>query len=119
MDDLDEADLAHARAYTGGFERRKVTRTVFSEYGEESWALEDFLADIEEAVAEIPGDKRAVATVELEGGYDESTRLKISYPDVESDDELRERIERAVAYARNRKAEERAEFERLKAKYGR
>src|SRR6476469_9681378 len=104
MDEIDEETLAYAKSYTGGFERCDIVRKVFEEYGETEWSLADFLSDIQEAVAGIPEDKRAVATVRLECDYDESTKFSISYPDTESDDELNERVQSAIKAAIRKRA---------------
>ena len=114
---FDEETLRRARGYGGGFEPRGMKREVFCEYGETEWTLVDFLRDIQEAVAKVPEHLRDVARVDLEGGYEESTKLSITYPDVESDEEVTARVTRAIQYALSSKAEERQQYERLKAKY--
>ena len=117
LDGLDEETIRVAKSYAGGFERMAVTREVFNKYGADEWPLVEFVSIVEKVIADIPPGKHGEAQVALEGDYEESTRLVIFYPDVESDAELGERIRQAVAYAVGRKADERAAYERLRAKY--
>lgn len=112
------------RRYAGRqvFERKNLTIEVFSEYGATEWTLPDFLSDVNEAVAKIPEALRASATVDLEGGYDESTSLKISFDRQETDKEYEDRIRELVLRVehdrKQRAIAERGEYERLKAKFG-
>ena len=117
--EFDDDTLRLVRGYFGGDPRvpRDVTREVFHEYAEEEWTLPEFMALIEDAVAKIPEDKRAEAKVVLEGSYDETSFLKITYCDTETAAEVAERVKRALAYADSVRGKERAEYERLKSKF--
>ena len=109
-----------AKGYAGhDYDRlRMVTEQAFAEYGEASWRLPDFLAILNEAVSAIPESARAGATVDLRGGYDESTVLEISFERQETAEEVADRVARAHAYAHRRLADERRQYEALRAKFG-
>ena len=121
--DIDAATLALIRGYYGrlAFERRSITIEVFNEYGETDWTLEEFLGAITAAVAKVPEALRATATVALEGDYEETTSLKISFERPETDQEYAERTRAMLSWATTRKAhteaDERELYARLKAKY--
>lgn len=97
---------------------QELTRYVFDEWGTRYWALPDFLDELNAAVAQIPEAKRGETMVSLEGDYDETGKLRISYDDVETADEVAERIASREQYQRERDARDLAEFERLSAKFG-
>lgn len=62
--------------------------------------------------------KRADATVVLDGKYEETSKLVISYPGMESDEAVQHRIARCLDYVREKLEGERRTFERLKQKFG-
>jgi len=105
-----------AEGYAGGhFDKaRIVTREVFASYADE-WTPEVFLKEITDAIAAIPAEFMASAKVELEG-Y-ESGKLLITYTGPESSETVAERIRRCEEYVAERRANEKREFERLKAKF--
>lgn len=109
-----------AAAYAGSnFDKpREVTIETFCAYASEEWTLDGFLEAIKSAIDEVPPEKRAVAKVELEGGYEESSKLVIWYRGLESADEVAERVRRCEEYVFKSRASERATFERLKKKFG-
>lgn len=120
-----DPDIREAiRRYAGraAFERKILTIEVFNEDGGTEWTLPDFLADVNEAAAKIPEALRASASVDLEGGYEESTYLTISYERPETNGEYEARIRDLVAQLEREKKQrafaERQEYERLKAKFG-
>ena len=117
--ELDEETLAFIFAYCGRDprQRKEVTREAFCEYGSEEWSLAEFQEIIAAAIESIPPERREAARVELEGGYDESTCLKISYADWQSDEEVAKDVASALRYANEKLARERIEFERLKRKF--
>lgn len=95
--------------------RRKVIEEPVAEYFDEEWALPAFLAMITDAV---PAEHRDKAIVRLEGGYDGGFSLKVSYFRDETDEEVASRVRDALAYAGNVQKDERAEYERLKQRFG-
>lgn len=109
-----------ACGYAGAdFEKPKEVRIeTFREYGSESWAADNFLALVIEAVGQIPPERRDSAIVELEGGYEESTKLVISYRGPETAEAVRDRVRRCEEYVAEKRAGELATYNRLKAKFG-
>lgn len=116
----DPEGYSMAQGYAGhDFDKPKqISIDTLYEYGAESWTLTDFTALIEEAIEKIPVDKCAEAVVELEGGYEESTYLRISYQGMESPETVAARVNRCEEYVAGRRSGERAIYERLKAKFG-
>ena len=108
-----------AQAYAGpDFDKPKECRVeTLCEYSGE-WSVADFTYLISQAVAKIPADKRESAKVELEGGYEESTTLRVSYYGLESEAQVAARVRRCEDYVAQSRKSERVTYERLKAKYG-
>lgn len=119
-DEFDNETLAIMTAYCGADPRirKTVTEVPFQKTPDESWTIGEFLAEIGFAVASIPEELREKASVDLEGGYDEWSRLTISYERPETDAEVARRVESAHDYARRQQASERSAYERLKQKFG-
>lgn len=117
--DLDEDTLHRACSYFGRDPRvpREIVDEVLYEFGGETWSLDEFLVMINAAVAQIPPERRHTAKVELNGGYEESTSLKISFARTETPAEVATNVGRAIAYAREQQAGERATYEALKRKF--
>ena len=109
-----------ALSYAGpDFDKPKiVTINTLCEYGSSDWPVTDFLEMVQEAIAAIPEDRRGAAWAELEGGYDESTKLTIRYSGPESDETVADRVLRCEKYVAERRASEKLTYERLKAKFG-
>ena len=120
-EDFDSETLQLMYGYAGRelFSRRSITEEVFSDDGNTSWDFQDFLDDMAEALAKVPSPLRAKVTVELTrcdcdygvGG------LTVSYKRPETDEELAQRVDSALGYARQKQREERAIFDRLKEKF--
>lgn len=106
-------------AYAGhDFDKpRRVIAEAFSEWSSERWSLSDFRALVDKAVAEAGSSLEEAEVLLVGDGYDEGVSLKITYPRMETDEEVATRVRRAYIYAHNKQAEERATFERLKQKY--
>lgn len=119
MVEFDENTYRRIVSYFGRDPRvpKEVTDTVYDEYGDETWTLSGFQQAIAEAAAKIPEALRASATVELSGGHDEVTRLTISYQRLQTPEEVARDVERGLAYARERDADDRAKYEALKRKF--
>lgn len=122
IDDLSEAEMKHIAGYYGrrSLKRREVTTEVFCEYADTTWTLADFMADIADAAAKVPAGVNA--TVELEGGYEETTKFRIFYDAPESDADYTKRIAEIKAWAKrtvaDQEVEQRRVYEALKAKFG-
>lgn len=116
----DEETKEIMRWYAGNDfdQHREVEETVFEVWSDETWTAPKFMEMISSALAKIPEDRLEVAQVDLElGDYESSGRFTIKYLRAETDEEVATRVERCLAYANERKAKEREQFERLKAKY--
>lgn len=119
MSEIDEETLGIIISYCGGDPRiaREIEVVVFHEYGDESWTIPEFKAAIDHAINEIPEQHRAEAVVSLEGGYEESARLKITYTRLQNQEEIAERVRRALNYARDKQAKDLSTYEALKKKF--
>lgn len=108
--------LRDYRAYSGHdpFVPQSVTREVLSAYPYESWTLAEFRRLLDS----VPAEFQDTATIELEGGWDESSSLKIRYADVQSAQEMQASVERFMEYREERAVREKAEYDRLKKKFG-
>lgn len=120
INELDTETIAALVRYYGHDPRipQTVTDEVFSEYSGEEWTLAEFLTFINEAIESIPPECRESATVKLEGSCDESTRLVMSYERLETAAEVARKVARGLAYVRGKQEDDRATYERLKAKFG-
>lgn len=97
---------------------RTITHEMFAEYSFE-YARQEFLSVISAALEKIPPQYRDQATVELERSWcDEPSRFVISYVGPESAEVVTERISRCEQYVTERRASERATYEKLKVKFG-
>jgi len=109
-----------AQYYAGAdFDKVKtVTHEVLRECGMK-YDLTEFCALMNDLLASVPEQYRASARVFLyDPGYDGSTSFQITYVGPESAEVVTERIGDCVQYVEQRRAEERAAYERLKAKFG-
>lgn len=78
----------------------------------------EFIAEMQKHLAAIPADCRHTAKFELNGGYDESTSISLTYKRPLTARELKARDNEHRRNVENILARERAEYARLKAKYG-
>lgn len=81
IDGLDAKTLAGIARYAGTAwaETKTLTIEVFDFSGGEQWTVEQFQTMVNRLVAGIPPEHMATAQVHLEGGYDETTSLKMTY----------------------------------------
>lgn len=119
-DDWDEETRRLVFGYCGGDPREPeaISVQVLWEYDDE-WTLDGFQALVADAIAKIPPEYRASARVTLEqadpdgcGGH-----LAITYVRPTNEQEIAERVERALSYARKKQREELEVYERLKRKF--
>lgn len=122
MHELDDETWKLACRYCGGRDPRiprKISVEVLDEYNE-SWTPAEFQALIAGAIELIPAEYREAAKVTLSGcdpeGYGGS--LRISYQRNQNAQEVADEVHRALDYALDRQARERAEYKRLKEKFG-
>ena len=107
-----------ASRYCGGDPRlpRMVRVSVLSLFPwSNEWTPAEFLAEVSDAVAQIPPDAQN-AKVDWDG--DESPWLSMTFDRIETADEVTDRIGRALAYACEAMAEDRATYDRLRRKFG-
>jgi hypothetical protein len=95
---------------------REVDVEVLNE-SQNQWTLDEFVALVGQAAARIPDELLESARVELDA-MDDDSKLIISYKTMESAEEVQDRIDRSVQYAKDRLASEREAYERLKRKFG-
>ncbi len=116
----DELRLMKSYAGQACLNPRSVEEVPFQE-STDTWPLPEFLKLLNEAVESIPETFRDRAEVELQGGYDESTWLKITYSRPETNNEFNVRVGKYAEYARRQIAEKErrdaSEYQRLKAKF--
>lgn len=107
-----------AMGYAGrDFDQPKIVSIeTLCEYGSNEWSPTQFLEMIQKAIAAIPADKLDSSLVELKGGYEESTKLRIRYSGSESAETVADRVRRCELYVAEWRASEKAAYERLKAK---
>jgi len=105
--------------------KQEVVFQSTSLYGDNdlpSGRLVDSIAFLQEILAKIPEEYRAEAVFEIEGesdGYGANwAEARVYYMRAETDAERDDRLKKAVRQATERAADERAEYERLKARYG-
>lgn len=120
---MDEIELIAMRYAGVDYRQRRNVLVEAAEWDDDfSMPVADFIAELQSAmVDDIPAAYREACVIGFErgGGYDESHgTLRICYTRPESDDEVNARIDRAHEYAREQMTIERAQFERLKAKFG-
>lgn len=96
---------------------RTVTVTTFSEYATEEWPAQEFLRLVQQAVYAIPPEFQGGATASLEGGYEETTKLTISYERPETAEEAAKREADGLRYRLEQEARERATYEALRRKF--
>lgn len=109
-----------AQGYAGrDFDKvRTVTHNVLHEYDME-YSLDDFSKLMADLLESIPAQYRSTAKAFLyDPGYDGSTSFQVTYVGSESDETVADRVRRCVEYVEERRAEERQNYERLKAKFG-
>lgn len=118
-DTIDADTLDRMISYCGGAPRqpRKVIVEAFAEYANTDWPLIEFQKIIASVIEGVPAECRDSAIVELKGGYDESTVLKISYTRKSTPEEDAGRTFEALKYVNRTRRTEREQYERLKAKY--
>jgi hypothetical protein len=109
-----------AERYAGvDFDKPKtVWHETFCEYGTTEWSVSEFREQIASAIDIIPKKYLASARVDLDGGYDESTKLVISYEAPESDETVADRVRRCEQYVAESREKDRQTYERLKRKFG-
>lgn len=98
-------------------EQQIIDVEVFSEWGSADWKAAEFVELINQAYAAIPAEHKAVAVVELDGGYDEGVKLRMRYSRTESKAEREARFAEHQAWAARAAQEEQSTYLRLKAKY--
>jgi hypothetical protein len=109
-----------ARGYAGhDFDKpRMVQHELLTSYTDE-WTLDEFQKLIADLGQQIPPQYRDTAKVFMyDPGYDGPQSLRIEYTGPETPDMVADRVRRCEEYVANKRAEERATFERLKAKFG-
>lgn len=94
---------------------REISVDVFQEFREAQWTLADFMSMLHDAIAQIPEQYRTSAVVTLRGEV--SPSLSISFMRPETEIEVTENVNRALAYAREQQHKERRDYERLKKKF--
>ena len=94
-----------------------VSEEVWTEYSDEEWPLEEFIATLQKAMSKAAKAERATARIALEFGYDGGGSLKLSYTREKTDQEKQVEIDRAIEWLNENDARERAEFARLSAKF--
>lgn len=116
--DVDQETLAIMSGYAGRdlWDRGDVEHIV-ARIDPDIWSLSDFEDLLSGFLDAVPEARRESARVELCGGYEESTYLKISYVAPETDESRLIRIGHALMEAMKKKANDIATFERLKAKF--
>lgn len=98
-----------------------VTVTVFCSnlWDVDEMSVVDFLILVNEALAEIPAGDRADAMMSFDSGYDGGAGdLGITYERPETAEERNAETARLKADRERSEAQERALYERLKARYG-
>lgn len=97
----------------------KRVSTLDLESRDDGWLPDEFLMKIAAAVALIPEQHRGRGVVSLATDYESSyARLTIAYQREETDEEHAERIAAVRTREQMIEANERAMYERLKAKFG-
>lgn len=122
MFEIDDETWKFACSYCGGDPRIpipiSVEEHVLGQY--ESLTLTEFQDLIANKIEQIPLEYRASVRVELDAcdheGY--GGALTISYDRLQTSEEVAARVKRAIDYALSYLGKERADYERLKKKFG-
>lgn len=99
-------------------EPKLLTIEVLKEYAEERWTLSEFMVLLADAAAEIPEQYREMAVVDLEGSYEETGAIIISYQRMETAEEVAKRVSEREAYLRSEAQREYNQYMALKRKFG-
>ena len=104
-------------------ERRTITETLqpFDDGGDEVWSapISDVLKSLTECLEQIPEEHRHTAVLRVWGsGEYVSVYPEVRYSRPETDDEIHSRGTAAKRFQEESAARERAQYEKLKAKYG-
>lgn len=109
--------LQMARSYAGGAwdKPRMIEEVVESAYSDAAWSLDEF----REVLDSVPAEFADTARVVFESDpYDGGAWLKVTYARQETPEEVTKHVAKIAAYVLEQEAEERADYVRLKAKFG-
>lgn len=123
LDDLDEETRAAVLAYVGG---RKNLEPYLIEFelecfdSDAEWSLLEFRELLDQVEARLPDEFRKYIKIEFETAeYDANGgRLIIKGKRMITEKELQEKLKNVLDYVNNKRRIEKADYERLKKKYG-
>jgi hypothetical protein len=97
---------------------QQIKVEVLSLWGSEYWTLEEFQTMMKDAFSKVPAEFHAQAIIDFEGGDSESSgHFEIYFYRPSTKEEIEERAQRFIDYAREQQESERQLFNQLKQKY--